>query len=156
MANGKYPIVPYWDVTKRTDWRNRESLKKNGITYLSNVHNFDYILERSPRLKRYMLSRALKIRSNIISQIPASKDPRSNGRQDAKSSVGIRQETPGGWHKNRATYLITDESRRGAVRVIDYLSQFDGEIRDKRRKGDRAGAPTRKRISEKAIDHAAI
>ena len=154
MANGKYPIVPDWDVRRRNSSKTKLDLKKNGVTYLSDVHSAGDILTGLPRLNRYMLSRAIKIRSNLISQLPPSSGRRS--RESAKESVGIRSENPGGWHNNRATYLITDESRRGAVRVIDYLSQFDGEIQDQRRKGRPAGAPIRRRISEKAIDHAAI
>lgn len=162
---GKYPKYPAnrppdfrWDVKFKNTPAQQKRIQSRHLTYFSDVHGFAPVLTRSPKLKRYLKNRAEVIRSNLIASMPRSKNPRgSRNQKSAHSSVGIRPENPGGWHNNRATYLITDESGRGAVSALSYLAQFEGGVRNERQKGNSGiGAPSRKGLRDKAIIQSTI
>lgn len=138
-------------------FRNKRNMESNPLLYLGSNRGLHGFIEDNPKLDKVLYQKALKLRSNLANELPRStRDSRDRDRQTLKSSLGVRKEIPGGWYGDRSAFLIYDSSRGGRLRVVDYLSQFSGETLRERRKGNRVGNATKKRLTDRAIDKTAL
>lgn len=154
------PHSKFWyeETRKGTGrFKMERSRKGNNLLYLGSNRGLHSYLEGHKKLDRYLMQRTFKIKSNLASELPRStSDSRGRGRQTLKSGLDIRRESPGGFKGDRSAFLIIDNTRRGGLRVVDYLSQFTGETLKARRAGKQVGSPVARRLTDRAISKSAL